>query len=646
MVNRYRLVYTESGGSTQEVGRMSFEGTGTSPGNATGRLKKARWHPRAKNMKKLSVWADENLFGALPVDVTEHQGDEPEMLWQEYDGSSWVDKFRGFPTSEGIITENGNVKFTLFSFLRWLGMQRVQLDPSTNSNLVNTDNVTVMEELLPSGYVVDAPASGDISGGYETIERYRLDDQRKVGFRDLTRDFNWSLKTLPEKDSNGNWKVRYEPDGYGGTVDTVYNKKSDSTGTSPGQFKEWSKLRVKDVVNKALVIGNDSDRNRIVSDAKTNQTSIDTYGERFERVQVGYVESKAEADRIAQNIVDNKGEPTEGGRVTVAPRYSDDVTNDSFELRDSLRNIDGVYTCVKQINFYPENRTYLDFNFEADGEKKAKRKENLRDERSKILDSSTENVSGQTGSASPGVSGDTGSTAPDVGGDTGNTSPDVDGDTGNTGPNVSGNTDAGGDVNLIDDDADNTSFSSGLFNSFNNILSTSANVGSDGAAGMVIYINATKTSSNSSREFAEIEVGVTVNGTEVAEINGNYPTFTLFQDTDKGMLMNASLWVPATIDDNDNVDVNVRGPSGGTQPVAFDCLLQFIDTHEHGDGTLDTDSHPHGDGTLDTDNHPHDDGTLDTDNHPHGDGSLGTDNHPHDQGTLETVIDFITNLAR
>jgi len=123
MVNRYRLKYTDDTGTDVVIGEMSFQGTGTSPGDAQGRLKKARWHPRSKNMKKLSVWADSNIFGALPVKVSENNEDEPEIFWQEYDGSSWVNRFRCFATSEGIITENGNVKFTFFSFLRYLGSQ-------------------------------------------------------------------------------------------------------------------------------------------------------------------------------------------------------------------------------------------------------------------------------------------------------------------------------------------------------------------------------------------------------------------------------------------------------------------------------------------------------------------------------------------
>jgi len=552
--------------------------------------------------------------------------------------------FRGYPTSQGKITENGDVKLTLADFLKYTGSEDVTISSSSTIN-------DVASKLTPSDYSFDSPASSNVTHidstgtqqtGYAPVDNYSLNStDRGVGFRELVRNYGFAVKAKANKE------IRFEPVGFGGSIDTIDSPAVGQTNNTQGNWKEWTAgdTGVANVVNVARVV-NSKNGNRFDSGVITNSTSVNKFGKQTPKaglpVKKSFVDSDKEAKRVAENLIRDSQNPTEGGRVKVAGRFTNNVSNSSFTLNDPVRDLNGknatpedVFVCWSQINFYPENKSILEFQFENQDEREADITDDVRAERSTTFSSSTESVTGNTGSAAPGVGGDTGSNAPDVGGDTGSNAPDVGGQTGDESPDVSGTSEFGGDVNLIDDDSDSDTFFSGLDDIFRNIANTSANVGSDGASGMVIYINATKNSSETTVDVNSIEVGVEVDGTEVAALGNDFPTFTMYQDTDNGHVLNASLWVPATIDDNSDIEVNIRTVSGTTQPAIFETLIQFIDTHNHGSGTYDADLHPHTDGTLDTDNHPHTDGTLDTDNHPHTDGTLDTDNHPHQNGTLE-----------
>lgn len=401
--NPYRLRYTDSGGTDQVIG--SFDGNGGEE------IAKAQLRNRHRRPNRLAVWIDGSTFGDLPVSTSNFNTSEPQVFWEEETSTgTWTTRFRGYIPGQGSILESGLHKFVLNGFMDWLQKQRITLDPSSNASLVSTDSPTVLDEVVSKlnskstvgSYTADYPAEADISGSYPSIDRYRLDETAGVAFRELSHKYGWALMVLPEQDGSSNWKIRYEPIGYSGTVDTVRGGDDyDPATENPMTVREWSKEDTDRIVNKAQVIGTDSSGNKITSDIKTpdsnadNSSSVSDYGERFQRYQLDYVDSKSEADTVAQDIVNRNSDSKEGGVIHQPGRYDAHQANSSFEVIDSSRSVDAVFTCTEQVNFYPENASDLRFTFETDHERVAEADENLRGQRAKLVASGSVDVGGQ-----------------------------------------------------------------------------------------------------------------------------------------------------------------------------------------------------------------------------------------------------------
>jgi len=518
--------------------------------------------------------------------------------------------FRGYPTSQGKITENGDVKLTLADFLKYTGSEDVTISSSSTIN-------DVASKLTPSDYTFDRPASSNVTHvdsngnqqiGYAPVDNYTLNDtDRGVGFRELVRNYGFALKAKANKE------IRFEPVGFGGSIDTIDSPAEGDTNNTLGNWKEWTAgdTGVANVVNVARVV-NSKNGNRFDSGVITNSTSVNKFGKQTPKaglpVKKSFVDSDTEAERVAENLIRDSQNPTEGGRVKVAGRFTNNVSNSSFTLNDPVRSLDSeVFVCWSQVNFYPENKSILEFQFENQDEREADITDDVRAERSTTFSSSTESVTGETGSAAPGVGGDTGSNAPDVGGQTGDES-----------PNVSGTSDGDGGAAVIEE-ADQSNTTTGAAIGYNTGVSFSTS-GSD-TAGMMVTITFRNSSTTAEGMNIRIEDDV---GTTFPSSDGVFSE--IFTTNDNEVVGTATIFVPENTSFRD-YDVQFELVNNTSSESGWFNSVQYytIDQHDHGSGSYDADLHPHNDGTLDTDNHPHNDGTLDTDDHPHQNGTLEAD---------------------
>jgi hypothetical protein len=545
--------------------------------------------------------------------------------------------FRGYPTNQGKITESGDLKLTLLDFLHYIGAQEVNI---SSSNTIDD----VASKLAPSDYTYDSPDSSNVvyidstgssQTGYAPVDNYSLNNtDRGVGFRELVRNFGFAIKAKANKE------IRFEPVGFGGSIDIIDSPAEGDTNNTRGNWKTWTAgdTGTANVVNVARVV-NSKGGTQFDSGVVTNSTSVNKYGKQTPKgglpVKKSFVDSDKEAKRVAENLIRDSQNPTEGGKVKVAGRFTNNVSNSSFTLNDSVRQLDSdVFVCWSQVNFYPENKSVLEFQFENQDEREADITDDVRAERSVTFSSTKGSVTGDTGSTAPDVGGDTGSNAPDVGGDTGSNAPDVDGETGDDSPNVSGTSDNDGGSSNIEggDAAVSTSVSEIDYSAIDTL-----NIGSTDIAGVFVHVEVERGSSSATVVTFRCE---SQDDNDVFPNDGSGNTVAIrkeLKSTAAGnVAASATIFIPQNVSGED-IDVQFRLENANASETGWDGFVQFytIGEHGHGSGTYDADLHPHTDGTLDTDNHPHTDGTLDTDNHPHTDGTLDTDNHPHQNGTLE-----------
>jgi len=350
----------------------------------------------------------------------------------------------------------------------------------------------------------------------------------------------------------------------------------------------------------------------------TNSTSVNKFGKQTPKaglpVKKSFVDSDKEAKRVAENLIRDSQNPTEGGRVKVAGRFTNNVSNSSFTLNDPVRDLNGkdatpedVFVCWSQVNFYPENKSILEFQFENQDEREADITDDVRAERSTTFSSSTESGTGETGSAAPGVGGDTGSNAPDVAGQTGDESPDV-----------SGTSDGDGGASVVEE-ADRSNTTTGAATGYNTGVSFSTD--SDDTAGMMVSITFRNGSTTAEGMNIRVEDDL---GTTFPSNNGVFSE--IFTTNDNEVVGTATIFVPENTSFRD-YDVQFELVNNTSSESGWFNSVQYytIDQHDHGSGSYDADLHPHNDGTLDTDNHPHNEGTLDTDDHPHQNGTLEAD---------------------
>lgn len=251
--SKQRLKYTDTNGDTQIIGEIS------GPGDEKG-LSRAQLFHRAQQYDKLTCYGDASLVENIPQDNTEIQGN-PFIIFEIYDPdtASWSENWRGFNPDGGRLNRGSETKLKLWSTIRYYGKQEVTLDPEQNPDLNNTDNVGVMEEVVSGipNVVLDAPTETEVQNnsdqsGYFTIKRYAMKGQERGRvLHEMTKVLGWALKPTGNKDGSGNWIWRYEPSGYGGTVDTIQDESAFqfSASESRGKIRNWIFEDKKDVVN-------------------------------------------------------------------------------------------------------------------------------------------------------------------------------------------------------------------------------------------------------------------------------------------------------------------------------------------------------------------------------------------------------------
>jgi len=644
---KQRLRYIDSSGDTQIIGEIN--GPGDEKDLSRGQL----FH-RSREYDKLVARGDVTLKNNLPKDNTEFQGDVPEVFYETYDPAtdSWTTRFRGFLINGGLIDRNEEVKALLYDIVKYYSGEKVTVDISGS-----TTNVAVMKDIAPSDVVIDHPTEPEVQNNSDQDGFVEYDGYSMVGeprarvVREQTQVTGWALKPTGDQDNNGNFIWRYEPLGYGGTVDTIKDKSSPNVSGTLGIIREWGFTRKENIINHVELINTNDSGSTVIGSynaaTETSPNSVDRYGERYDSFQVGFL-SSSKADTLAEKIVDRNKTADEGGNLKAQPRYEGNEANNSFEVRSDQKDINGVFTAVEQINHYPEASTDFTFTFERQSEGEASAAENLRSERRKLYPQSSKGLSGQTGNTAPGVGGNTGNTSPDVGGETGSTGPDVGGETSDTGPNVSGTSDNDGGATVIQSTSDSEGAQNvGSGDGWVSFSGAEVDAGTDSSSGATFHFAIQVQIDGSPASFSTV-TGVNMdirikdeNGKTFPDNSGvrHYSRHMAQDSNGDGDMdrwtteaINGTIDIPEDTEFREyTLEVNVNQDV----IVGVDTHLTVYDEHSHGSGSYDADLHPHQDGTLDTDNHPHQDGTLDTDNHPHGDGSLDTDSHPHQNGTLE-----------
>jgi len=361
---KQRLRFIDDTGTEQIIGEI------TGPGDEKG-LSRGQLFHRTRQHDKVIARGDVTLKENIPQDNTEHQ-DEPEVFFETYDPSSdsWTTRFRGFLINGGLIDRNNEVKVLLYDFAKYYGGDEKTVDKTGTTST----NVEVLKDAVSDvDVVIDHPTETEVQNNSDQDGFVRYDDYsmvkvpRKRIIREQTKVTGWALKPTGNQDGNGNWIWRYEPVGYGGTVDTLKDKSvAPSVSGSKAVIREWGFSQKQDIINKVELI-NAKDGGTVVgsysADSEASPNSFDRFGERYENFQIGFLDSNR-ADELAKKIVDRNKTSQEGGNLKATPRYEGNEANNSFEVRSDQKNIDGVFTAQEQINHYPERSTDFTFTFE------------------------------------------------------------------------------------------------------------------------------------------------------------------------------------------------------------------------------------------------------------------------------------------
>jgi len=354
----------------------------------------------AREYTKVIVSGGNGLFGKFPTDsadspnVTPQQNaDGPEIFLEVFNQSTGVFEVRDrvFAESQGTVSDNGNFKHKrLYGFEKFVGRQNVDL---TEANSVTTDIEQVLNDALPDGYKADVPSSVTVP----SVNNYRFEGRRDQVFKDLRENYNFIINFTAETDGSGNYLVKLEPRGFGGIVDTF------EKGVDPVFFDKWTKGDELRRITRAEVVGTDSNGNKVSGTASTNPDNG-----RFIRRNIGYVNSNAEAEDIAVNLIaaDSDGgspQSTEHGRVT-APidRPATSNLNASIQIINDQINVDDSFTVVQQKDFFHQSQTQYSFEFEKELESRERRdKKDLGNRNSELItegqqDVGNQNVDGNT----------------------------------------------------------------------------------------------------------------------------------------------------------------------------------------------------------------------------------------------------------
>jgi hypothetical protein len=498
----------------------------------------------------------------------------------------WENIFRGFAEGQGKITKKGNVKAKLFSFDKYHASEDVDI------GTISTDIEGVMSNLIPSDYTLDSPSSSNVDyidntgttqSGYAPVDNYSVKERRGVGYREMSRKYGYAIKYRADK------TIRFEPLGFGSSIDTLKSAKAGGTGSNLAKFLEWKKDDPEDLVNTVRVV-NSKDGNQYDSGIITNSSSVQAYGKKTPNegltVTAGYVDSDQEAERVAYNILRDGQQPVEGGRVTVPTRFQRNVSNSSFTLEDPTRGISSeVFTAWNQVNFYPENKTEFHFQFESRKEREKGIRDDVRGERSTTFGSSGVDV-GQQGLSNASVT----SSKTDL---------TVSDDDNNPGVG-SGNTEDSGDGFVIEEDGNFISISNSInSNGFTDIFTAFPDSGDAQAMHIWVHIHQDFVGTETGNDFVDLRI-------KEEDLNLFFPNttgvrsriFEVANTADRNASSTVQFTVPINVD---NGEVKVQASLGSTSET-WDATVsyQVVEQHSHGPDTLEVSQHNHN-SAVDTD---------------------------------------------
>jgi len=322
---------------------------------------------------RLVIKGDNQLKDRLPTDYTQYATSEPEILvYSLSDSGNWVLRDRVFAEDKGILQDDGSYRNNqLWGFQKWVGRQKT----GTTVNETSSTITTIVDKLLPSGYVAETPSDDTVP----TLDNYSFQGKIDRGIRDLVRDYPVKIWFTAETDGSGNYKVKVQSKGYGDVVQTVtFDSERQTEGYQIIRFEEEDKSNL---VNKVEVQGVDSNGKKITSEVE-DSTSINEHGERYVHRNVGYLESQAQADNIANDILNPQ--PSPHAKMAI-PFQDQNILNASVDILDNRYGINAVYTVVKQQDFFTEGRTEVELGFEKNRSEERRDRDRELDERNHQL---------------------------------------------------------------------------------------------------------------------------------------------------------------------------------------------------------------------------------------------------------------------
>lgn len=679
---RFKLEYTDSSGTTQ-----IFADTGED--NGTLRIDR-HWHQRREQDPDiLKVWLEgENFGNVIPTRKSEfgtaqNNTDEPEILYKQYnpDTDSFDTKGRFYAKNTGTINENGKLALKLYSFMKFTEGQ--QVDTPT----VTTDIEAALNEVLPSGYVADVPAGATVP----SVDGYSINARREKGYHELTRDYKFVMNFTAELDANNDYLVKFEPEGFGGTVDTIIDNSQagsyaiKAVDTTNDKFVVTGDRTQDLVVNQEIEVvqstGNDGTYtiSSLTYDSNNNETDITVDENISDSTADGVILPGSQAvfkswEKDKTDAIINKvtveGTNSNGNTITATATNQTQIDNfgEKFmkvkrgylETSTDAQNIAEKYLVPglnddgTDITAVPENGTvkttvYTD-NILNDSVQAVSNKRNIDDtytvasqknywpEAASILEFEfeSENLE-EAAREAENLRDERGRLHPSnnkaLTGETGNTEPTVLGQSGDTGPDVNGDTaDTGPDVNGLTSDTGP------------NVSGLSSNDGGSATSSYSDVLQNTGVTLDQFSNFNQV-IDFLVGGGDNA---GTIITVFMRTDTTSSQTMYIRI-------EDDSTNANYPGSTGKLVPIVQDADGAYaaqatIKVPINTDGEiLNIECALDGGSGTETwsvigatyhsiDQHSHGDGTFGADLHPHDNGTLDADLHPHDDGTLDADL--------
>jgi len=387
MARPFRLRYTDSNGEDQLIGQFLGD-AGQDDSIDSGTLKNSG----SGETTRLEVKGDNNLLNRFPVEKTSFE-DRQEIILDVYslESNGWIERDRVFAEDTGKIeSDDGDYRNDqLAGFEKLVGREKTD----TRVGPINTDLADVLESLLNQSSINhEVQTRGDIP----SVSNYTFKGNIGKGLRDIHKDYpQVKLWWTGQTNADNEIIVKLEEKGAGDTVETITWPETEGY-----QLIEYEETDTSPVINRVTINGTDSDGNSVEADtdefasgslASDIEDSKDQFGERsLPPRKIGYIESEAHAQELAENLLQLEAQP----HLKVAlPFQEQNVLNASVDIKDDRYGIDGVFTVVKQRDFFKDSKTEVELSFEKNRtEKSREERQELSEERAALFSNTQENI--------------------------------------------------------------------------------------------------------------------------------------------------------------------------------------------------------------------------------------------------------------